>query len=243
LLHKRIVKMKNAALYIRKSTDTDGQMNQKQQNSLNVQRALSQQYSKGHFNLVKEFSDSETGRKTNREGLQAALTWLRANKDAVLITKSDRISRTLDIIPEIRDVLDRIRFIDLQMPNEPIDEFRFQLAIMLAERESKTLGARVAMTYAFLEAQGNADHWGRSSSEMDEIRSMGHRTSQARAGQYALKLIGALSDLEAAGYNTLKARVARLNEIGVTSARGKLLTVPGVIRTIRVAKRNETIRS
>lgn len=230
--------MKNAALYLRKSTDTDGQMNEKQKNSLNVQRAVARQYSQGHFNIVNEYSDSETGRKTDREGLQEALAWLRANKDAVLITKSDRISRTLDIIPEIRDVLDRIRFIDLQMPNEPIDEFRFQLAIMLAERESKTLGARVAMTYAFLEAQGKADNWGRTAADMDEIRSKGHKTSKARASKYAQKLIGALADLEAAGYDSLKARVARLNQIGFTSARGKTLTVPGVIRTIRVAKSN-----
>jgi len=235
--------MKNAALYIRKSTDTDGQMNQKQQNSLNVQTAVAHQYATGHFNIVEEFSDSETGRKTTRQGLQSALKWLRANKDAVLITKSDRIARTLDIIPEIRDVLPRIRFIDLQLPNEPIDEMRFQLSIMLAERESKVLGERVAMTYAYLKSQGKASNWGRTNEELDAFRMKGHKTSKARAAGYALELFKTLTDLEAAGYLTLSDRVKRLNEIGFKSARGKSLTVPGVVRTITRAKKNGIIRS
>src|ERR1700674_2608131 len=81
--------------YLRVSTDKQG----KSGLGLEAQRAVVAQYlNGGDSTLIREFIEVETGKRTNRPQLAAAMAACRAHKATLVIAKLDRLARNLHFV-------------------------------------------------------------------------------------------------------------------------------------------------
>ena len=229
--HDSKEKIMEIAIYIRKST-TD-----KQENSLMVQRETMKQYIGGEPSKV--FSDKETGRNMQREGLLEAFAWLDQDKDRVLVFyKVCRYGRSLDSFEGLRRFVDRdqVRFMDLGPIGRSIDFTMLQLKLVLAEQESRLMGERISATHKVLAKQGNG--WGKAADEMDQMRQKGLETRRAQRDEWVMKAFEFNHALTTAGLISQAQRVAKVNELGFTTLRGKPLTASALSKAIARHKIN-----
>ena len=224
--------MRNAALYIRKSTTT------KQKNSLEVQLEGMAAYCEGHFTPVEVFSDQQTGRTLERSGLKAAFEWLDADSTRVLVFyKVDRYARTIDMFQGIRKFIenDQIRFMDLQQPSDKADMLMIQLRLMIGENESTLIGNRISNTIKHLQSQGRA--WGGTPEHMASMRDSSLKVRKANADDYALKVMDVVSLFVQDDHLTQAQLVENLNKIGFTTRRGSKWTQPTLAKALGRARK------
>ena len=216
---KQVDQVREAALYVRKSTSTED----KQQNSLRVQLDSMYDYCRGHFEVKHEFKDEKTGRTLDREGLQEALAWLSEDPNRALIFyKTDRYARTLDSFEKIRSFIesDQIRFMDIQRPDERADMLMIQLRLMISENESRLLGNRIKNTIKYLRAQGQS--WGGDAEHMAMMRERSHKTRGLKADHQFVELMKYVTIArETMGVRTQSEIVDAINAMNFKTPKGK----------------------
>ena len=128
--------MKRAASYTRKSSTR----NQRQVNSHRMQAEEIQHFADANgYQIVKLFSDSQTGLNTDRAGWKEFVNWLEASPDNYgIIHRCDRAARTLSVFAEIEHLIPQLRFVQLG-PNEPsLTVVSILFAIGRAESEANS---------------------------------------------------------------------------------------------------------
>lgn len=228
--------MRVAALYTRKSTT------EKQKNSLEVQLENMRDYCAGNFTVGQVFSDEQTGRTLDRNGLQKAFKWLSADSDRVLVFyKVDRYARTLDQFQDIRSFIenDQIRFMDIQKPSDRCDMLLIQLRLMIGEQESRLIGNRISQTIKHLQKNGKS--WGGDAAHMANMRSASNEVRGAYADAFAIQVVNVVNMFKKNGNITQKEIVKNLNTIGFTTRRGKAWDQPTLSRTIARARKKGLI--
>ena len=216
---KQVDQVREAALYVRKSTSTED----KQQNSLRVQLDSMRDYCRGHFEVLHEFKDEQTGRTLDREGLQEALAWLSEDSNRVLVFyKTDRYARTLDSFESIRSFIenDQVRFMDVQRPDERADMLMIQLRLMISENESRLLGNRIKNTIKYLRAQGHS--WGRDAAHMASMRERSSEVRSLKADHQFVELMKYVTIArQTMGVTTQSKIVDALNAMNFKTPKGK----------------------
>mgnify|MGYP006406723341 CR=1 FL=1 len=188
------------------------------------------------YTIVEEFSDSKTGTNNLREGFQAALEWLRQDKDRVLIIRNaSRCARNLSVWADIESLIPQLRFVELgnQQPNLLV----LSVLLSMAAQESRNISNRVKAAYKSIKAQ-NPDHkWGNREALMS-VRQEGEAVRINNANVYAKKIVEINRLLLADGVITLRDRAAKMNEMGFTSRRGGAISFAGLQQTLKRAERN-----
>ena len=217
------MELKRAISYRRASTSLD-----KQRNSLAIQHDVISGFAERFgYALERDFSEYQSGTDDDRPGFQEALAYAKANNCYIIIYRLDRLARTLTSFSQFHDVLSHLRFTDLgdQEPNLMLVGFM----LTIASQESVNTSIRVSSSIKHLKEKypdrvfGNPDLFKSYGAQAIEVR-------QSNARKFNSRIKGIVDDLKLAGYTSIKQQVSRLNDMGITTRRGKPFTYQNLYR-------------
>lgn len=170
--------------------------------------------------IVAEFTEVESGRKSDRPELAKALADCRRRKVPLVIAKLDRLARNVALIANLME--SRVEFVAVDMP----DANRLTVHIMaaMAEYEREMISQRTKAALAAAKARGVV--LGQNIGEL-----VARQITAANA--FAVRIAPTLSDLRAEGYNTVRALTDELNRRCVPTARGGHWDVRTVHRLLK----------
>jgi DNA invertase Pin-like site-specific DNA recombinase len=214
---------KRAISYRRASTSID-----KQRNSLAIQSDVIAGFAERFgYDIERDFSEYQSGTDDDRPAFQEALAYAKANNCYIIIYRLDRLARTLTSFSQFHDVLSHMRFTDLGDTEPNLMLVGFMLTI--ASQESVNTSIRVSSSIKHLKQKypdrvfGNPDLFNMYGSMAIEVR-------QSNARKFNSRIKGIVEDLMKAGYTNLNQQVTRLNEMGITTRRGKPFTYQNLYR-------------
>lgn len=214
--------------YYRVSTEKQG----KSGLGLKAQQASVRSFCQGSGELIGEFTDVESGKNDQREGLQSAI--LAAVKSGATIVVKDltRISRGgFKIMVQLEEA--GVNYIESSSPhdNQLIKEIKFSLAKEQREKISENTSAALVTIKKKLEE--GVVHISKAGNIVESLGNPENLTDEARAkGREAYSTKAYAKSLKAGVYAVALAESGKngaeitelLNEAGFTTARGKAFT-------------------
>lgn len=133
--------------YYRVSTKRQGESGL----GLEAQQAAVEQYL-GSFssNLIKSFTETESGRRDDRPQLQAALEACRIHQAKLVIAKLDRLARSASFLLNLRDA--GVDFVCCDMPDA--NRLTVGILAMVAEDEAERISQRTTAALKAAKARG-----------------------------------------------------------------------------------------
>ncbi|WP_417724367.1 recombinase family protein [Salipiger sp.] len=140
-------KSANLVSYIRVSTQRQGQSGL----GLEAQRKFVQRYAESNNSkILAEFVEVESGKRTNRAELAAAIQFCRKNDAVLVIAKLDRLARNVHFVSGLLE--SGVKFHAADMPNA--DRFMLHVYAAMAEEEGRRISERTKSALAAARARG-----------------------------------------------------------------------------------------
>jgi DNA invertase Pin-like site-specific DNA recombinase len=201
--------------YLRVSTTRQGASGL----GLEAQReAVAQHLNGGNWKLLAEFVEVESGKKTNRAQLHAALERCTLTGATLLVAKMDRLSRNLHFLTGLQR--SGVKFVAVDNPQA--NDLTVHILAAVAEAEGKAISARTKAALAASKARRKANGlpslggW-RGGPMVDNAA--GRAAIRARADEFAARLRPMVSDMRGKGLS-LRQIAAVLAEQGIQTSRG-----------------------
>lgn len=192
--------------YYRVSTDRQGQSGL----GLEAQRAAVQGFVKGE--IIAEYTEVESGRKTDRAELIAAMAAAKKAKATLVIAKLDRLARNVHFIAGLLE--SGVPFVCADMPEA--DRTWLQMSAVFAEWEARKISERTVAALAAAKARGV-----RLGSPAPSVGSKaGNEVIQQRANAFVQRVLPIINSIKAQGMTSLREIAAELSARGVQTARG-----------------------
>ena len=200
----------NFVAYYRVSTDRQGESGL----GLDAQRKAVRDFlDGGSWDLIREFTEVESGKRTdNRPELTAALDLCRKRRATLVIAKLDRLSRNVAFIATLLD--SNVRFKCADTPEA--DRTFLQMVAVFAEWERGKISQRTREALAAAKARGvnlGGPKW-------KEASALGAATNRKRADHFAANVLPIIKDEQQRGAHSLRQIAAALTRRGVKTARG-----------------------
>mgnify|MGYP000081034376 CR=1 FL=1 len=133
--------------YIRVSTQRQGDSGL----GLDAQRSCVQQYADStNSDIIAEYVEVESGKRTNRAQLAAAIDFCSKNDATLVIAKLDRLARNVHFVSGLLE--SGVRFHAADMPNA--DRFMLHVYAAMAEEEGRRISERTKAALAAARARG-----------------------------------------------------------------------------------------
>ena len=227
--------------YYRVSTERQGRSGL----GLEAQRAAVATYlNGGNWKIVAEFTEIESGRKSDRPELDKALAAARLHRSPLVVSKVDRLTRSVAFLSRLLEANVDVRFADLPQIEGATGRFLLQQMVAVAELEAGMISARTRAALAAAKARGKklggprirlSDGRPVAISRMAQKR--GAAANRMRAVDRAADLAPTITQIRAAGAATLAAIAEGLNTAGIPTPRGQGKWSPvQVKRTIEALK-------
>lgn len=199
--------------YLRVSTERQGQSGL----GLEAQRTAVAAYVQGRGEVVAEFIEVESGKRSDRPELTRALAKAKQAGAVLLIAKLDRLARNVAFIANLLESGVEVTAADMPEAN------RFVLHIMaaVAEQEGRAISERTKAALAVAKARGVKLGWsipGRTSEQRYAARK-GAAVNKAQALAHAENVLPVIEQIRSGGAS-LRQIAAELNVRGVKTARG-----------------------
>ncbi|MCK1562455.1 recombinase family protein [Bradyrhizobium sp. 173] len=210
--------------YYRVSTDRQGRSGL----GLEAQRAAVSTYlNGGSWSIIAEFTEVESGRKADRPELDKALAAARLHRAPLVVSKVDRLTRSVAFLSRLLEANVDVRFADLPQIEGATGRFLLQQMVAVAELEAGLISARTKAALTAAKARGKK-LGGRRTRISDgkpvaispAAQKRGAAANRARAADRAADLEPTIVQIRAAGATTLAAIAAGLNEAGIPTPRG-----------------------
>ncbi len=201
--------MKQFVVYYRVSTKKQGDSGlglEAQKRDINL---FLDNYAEQPFEVVGEFTDTDSGSKSNRIEYQKAVALAQKLKATLLVAKLDRVSRDVE---EIAGLIKRVTLRVAQMPHA--DNFQLHIYAALAEQEREFISQRTKA--ALQEAKARGVKLGGNRGNIDKANEAASNKAKTDAEKYR-KHIEVIRDT---GVTTYKGIADKLNELGVKTVRG-----------------------
>jgi DNA invertase Pin-like site-specific DNA recombinase len=201
---------------------------------LEAQEAALREYLKvSQGKLIGEYTEVESGRRTDRAQLAAALDHCRKCRATLVIAKLDRLARNVAFTSSLLE--SRVRFIAVDMPEA--DVTFLQMASVFAEWEARRISERTKAALAAAKARGTVLGWAMPSRQggQREASRRGSAALRARASRFAANVRPIIESIQRSGIQTLSGIAETLNVRGVQTDRGgrwHATTVRNVLRTV-----------
>ena len=211
--------MKKAIAYYRVSTDRQG----KSGLGLEAQaQAVSYFAEREGYEVVAIFTEIESGKKSQRPELLAALTQCRKERATLVIAKLDRLSRNVAFISNLME--SRVDFKAVDNPHA--NRLMVHLLAAFAEHEREQISTRTKDALAAAKRRGV--QLGRHGKE---ILSQENATA---AVEFAARLRPTIQHLQAAGFTTVRAIRDELNRQQIPTYRaGSRWHIPNVYAVLK----------
>lgn len=216
--------------YIRVSTQRQGQSGL----GLEAQQtAVAQFVTQRGGKVLREFVEVESGRKSDRPQLAAAIAAAKAEGAVLLIAKLDRLARNVAFVAALLESGAEVQAADMPEAN------RFMLHILaaVAENEAEAISARTKAALAAAKARGVALGWAQSNRDPETHRAAtqkGNAVSaevrSAKAESFAEQLRPVIREI--GGDASLSAIARELNARGIRTQRGKAWSPVQVSRVL-----------
>jgi DNA invertase Pin-like site-specific DNA recombinase len=133
--------------YHRVSTDKQGRSGL----GLDAQRkAVADYLNGGEWELVGEFTEVESGKRSDRPELAKALAACKRHKATLVIAKLDRLARNVHFISGLMET--KVKFVACDMPEAT--PFMLHIYAAVAEQEARAISARTKAALAAAKAKG-----------------------------------------------------------------------------------------
>jgi DNA invertase Pin-like site-specific DNA recombinase len=204
--------------YLRVSTGRQG----KSGLGIEAQRAAVATYlNGGNWSIIAEFTEVESGRRSDRPALDKALAAARVHRCPVVVANVSRLTRSVAFLSRLLEAGVDVRFADLPAIEGPTGRFMLQQMASVAELEAGLISTRTKAALQAAKARGKKLGGFRGDHLSDETRSLGRQARAARADARAADLAPIIAELQAAGITSLRGIAAALNERGIQTPRGK----------------------
>jgi DNA invertase Pin-like site-specific DNA recombinase len=102
----------------------------------------------GDWHIIAEFTEVESGRRSDRPELDKALAAARIHRCPLLVAKVDRLTRSVAFLSRLLEAGVDVRFADLPAIEGPTGRFMLQQMAAVAELEAGMISARTKAALA-----------------------------------------------------------------------------------------------
>jgi len=191
----------------------------------------------GRWSLIAEFTEIETGKRSDRPELQQALALCRLHKATLLVAKLDRLARNLHFLSGLME--SGVEFTACDLPSA--NRLTIHVLAAVAEAEAAAISQRTKAALQAAKARG-VKLGGNRGNLTPAIRHKAHRHSvesrQQRAAKRTQDLAPIIRDIQARGAGSLNGIAAALNQRGIPAARGGQWSAVQVMRVLAAGKQN-----
>jgi DNA invertase Pin-like site-specific DNA recombinase len=166
--------------------------------------------------LLAEFTEIESGRRSDRIELSKALAACRVQRCTLIIAKLDRLSRNVSFVSTLMD--SGVDFIACDNP--AATRLTLHVLAAVAENEARMISERTRAALAAAKRRGTrlGGFRGRYATDADRQRAAEAKT--ALANTRALDLASTIRGFQAEGVTSYRAIAARLNALGIPTTGG-----------------------
>ena len=214
--------MKKIISYIRVSTQKQGMSGLGMEAQ---QKAVQQYLAEQGSDLVAEFVEVESGKKTDKQRpeLAKALEACKKHKAVLVVAKLDRLARNVHFISGLME--SKVKFLALDMPEA--NELTLHVMAAFAEHEAKRISERTKAALAVAKERGVKLGTAGAANLQPNIEL---RQQQAQA--FAESLSGIFEGFKLREL-TQRQMVAELNQLGIKTARGGSWSLVQVQRVLK----------
>lgn len=195
----------------------------------------------GSWDLIAEFTEVESGKRSDRPVLAQAMKRCRLTGATLLIAKLDRLSRNVHFLSGLME--QGVDFIACDLPKA--NKLTVHIMVAVAEQEREAISARTKAAMAAIKARLDANEKYVSRRSGKVITRLGNPKGlsvskpelgpaavRAKARAFAASVIPTIREIQTDGSPSLATIAARLNALHVQSAAGKPWTPMGVKRVL-----------
>lgn len=187
-------------------------------------RAVADYLNGGRWNLVEEFTEIESGGRSNRPQLVAALAACRVHRATLVIAKLDRLARNVAFVSTLMEA--GVDFVAVDFPTA--NRLTIHILAAVAEHEARMISDRTRSALAAAKARGVCLGGFRGHVATDAARSRSRAARASLADRRASDLALTVRAMQAEGATSLHALARCLNDRGITAPRGGLWAAPQV---------------
>jgi len=166
----------------------------------------------GRWTLVGEFTEVESGKRSDRPQLAAALAACKKQKAKLVIAKLDRLSRNLAFIATLME--SGVEFVAVDNPHAT--KLTVHILAAVAEHERDLISERTKAALAAAKARGKV----LGSKNIAEVGRLGVAAVKANARRFAANVRPIIEEIMKAGATSHNAIAQQLNARNVKTARG-----------------------
>jgi DNA invertase Pin-like site-specific DNA recombinase len=174
----------------------------------------------GDWQIVAEFTEVESGKRADRPELDKALDAARLHRACLVVSKVDRLTRSVAFLSCLLEAGVDVRFADLPAIEGATGRFMLQQMVAVAELEAGMISARTKAALAAAKRRGKVLGGNRGVLPNAKMRKASAAALEKRTAARAALLAPIIAELQAAGATSLKAIAAKLNERKIPTARG-----------------------
>jgi DNA invertase Pin-like site-specific DNA recombinase len=174
----------------------------------------------GNWNLIGEFAEVETGKRSDRLELAKAIVLCRKEKATLLIAKLDRLARNAAFLLNLRD--SGVDFIAADMPHA--DKFTVGIMALVAEKERDMISQRTKDGLAAAKRRGTR----LGNPRPAEALKRAVQLNVERADAYADSLAPIIEEIRKAHVTSLRGTAQCLNARGFKTPNGKAFAAQSV---------------
>jgi DNA invertase Pin-like site-specific DNA recombinase len=182
----------------------------------------------GEWQLAAEFTEVESGRKSDRPELAKALATCRRIGATLIIAKLDRLARNVAFVSNLMEA--GVEFVAVDMPMA--NKLTVHILAAVAEHEREMISTRTKAALAAAKARGTklGNPNGLSIEARTKGTTVGVERRKAAAAARSADLIPVIAEIKASGRTSLRAIAAELDARGIPAPRGGKWTAPAVMR-------------
>ena len=195
-------------------------------NGINSQREIVRRYVQSQGGVLeREFSEVESGRKTDSERpqLAAALDYCKRNKAVMVIAKLDRLARNAEFLLKLQN--SGVEFTACDCPTA--DKFTCGILALLAQRERELISERTRLGLAAAKKKGVK----LGTPNPQRAVQLMVTANRAAKAEFASKVLPVIKEIQSAGVSTLQGIADCLNRRGIGS-RGCMKWYPSTVRNV-----------
>jgi DNA invertase Pin-like site-specific DNA recombinase len=174
----------------------------------------------GNWRIIAEFTEVESGKRSDRPQLDKALAAARAHRVPLIVARVDRLTRSVAFLSRLLEAGVDVRFADLPMVEGATGRFLLQQMAAVAELEAGMISARTKAALAAAKRRGVKLGGDRGVRPTNKQRAAAIAVRREQADNRASDLAPIVKELQASGAVSLRAIAAGLDQRGIPAACG-----------------------